>query len=539
MKRFQLPQAEKLVVGVAGLCLAALSVALTAGAKSKQIELEVGIVQRFGSEVTDKLIVTPTAGDTLNLRFGHRTLKTKQLELEIELAALPQATVAERLVLSDHATFETAEDSAKKWQERGIAVEVTQPGRWQVWAKRDVYPTPLLRRLLLESLEAQGYNQVYLETEILKALPQIAFTLEGQRYELFGYPQSKPEELTITTGKERVQVQQGEQVLIYPGNLKVQANAYNNYTVVNKVELEDYLRGVVPFEIGPNAPANAAEAQAIIARTYALRNLRRFAADNYELCATTHCQVYKGLSGANSRSDRAIAATKNLVLTYNNQLVDALYSATTGGVTARFGDIWNGEDRPYLQAVIDSPNQVWDLEKNSLAEEINLRRFLSLEQGFNETGRNVFRWHKASSIQQLSQDLGKYLKRTKHPLADFTKIEKMTITERSPSGRILKLEVKTDKGVVELLKTEVRSAFGPPISTLFYLEEQLNPDGSLKGYAFVGGGFGHGVGLSQYGSYNLARLGWSAEKILSFYYPGSKLQPLNDEIVFYSMDKEQ
>ena len=118
-------------------------------------------------------------------------------------------------------------------------------------------------------------------------------------------------------------------------------------------------------------------------------------------------------------------------------------------------------------------------------------------------------------------------------MADLQTIKKMEIMERSPSGRILKLNVETDLGTVQLAKTEVRSAFGPPPSTLFYLDPIYDENKELTGYAFVGGGFGHGVGLSQYGSYNLARLGWNAQKILQFYYPGTKIEPLNKTIVLW------
>ena len=109
----------------------------------------------------------------------------------------------------------------------------------------------------------------------------------------------------------------------------------------------------------------------------------------------------------------------------------------------------------------------------------------------------------------------------------------MEVTERSPSGRILTLAVKTDQGIVELEKNEVRSAFEPPRSTLFYLEPIYDEAQKLTAYAFIGGGFGHGVGLSQYGSYNLANLGWSAAQILAFYYPGTTIQSLNESIVFW------
>jgi SpoIID/LytB domain protein len=243
--------------------------------------------------------------------------------------------------------------------------------------------------------------------------------------------------------------------------------------------------------------------------------------------------VYYGLSDTSPKADQAILETKGLVLTYQNELVDALYSSTTGGVTATFSDVWNGAERPYLQAVIDSPQQIWDLSQKSLADEQEFRKFISMKDGFNETGRNVFRWNRQSTIQSLSKDLQEYLERRKNPLANFKTIQWMEVTERAPSGRIITLKVQTDKGIIELHKNEVRSAFGPPRSTLFYLEPIYNNQKQLTAFAFVGGGFGHGVGMSQYGSYNLAKLGWTADKILSFYYPGAKIQTLDNSIVFW------
>ena len=508
--------------------------ALSQSEKKQEIELEIGIVQRFGENAPQSLTVTSVQGDTLNLKLKttnnqQKTIKTPKLTLEVAMQPLDSPLLQEKLVLGDHATFETAEDNAQKWQKRGISVEVTQPGRWQVWAKPEIYPTPLLRRLLLNSLQNQGYSQPLLDTQILREKPTISVLVNDRRYQ--------SSELEISTTENLVKVAQEDQpATLYGGSLKLQANSYGNFSLINKVSLETYLRGVVPHEIGPNAPQQAIQAQTIIARTYALRNLRRFKADGYQLCANQHCQVYRGLTETISQVDRAIAATKGLVLIYNNELVDALYSSTTGGITASFSDIWNGEERPYLKSVIDAPTPMWNLLENPLASEANFRRFISLKRGFNETGRSVFRWNKISTLEELTADLQLYLENTKHPLAKISEIDKMEVTKRSPSGRILTMQVYTDLGVVELYKTEVRSAFGPPRSTLFYLEPVYQEEQSpkiLKGYAFVGGGFGHGVGLSQYGSYNLAKLGWSAAKILSFYYPGTTLQPLNDKIIFY------
>ncbi len=499
-------------------------------AQKSEPELKIGIVQRFGAKPTDVLSLQATPGDRLTIQTkagDEATLQATNVKLETVMQPLPKVTLAERVVLSTHRSFETAEDTAKQWQKIGIEVEIAQPERWQVWAKRDIYNSPLLRRLLLLSLKVKGNNDAYLDTQVLQEAPTVNLVVDGKRY-------SHPE-IDITTNKNLIQLSEGNQRdrRLYAGKIRLQPNAYGTYTLINEVPLETYLRGVVPHEIGANVPYSAVEAQAIIARTYALRNLRRFAIDNYELCADTQCQVYKGLSGAVPLADRAIAATSGRVLTYNNQLVDALYSSTTGGVTAAFSDVWQGTDRPYLQPVVDAAGSVWNLSGQSLAEETNFQRFISLKQGFNEVGWSMFRWRKESSLVQITEDLQRFFKANNSPWANLKQINQMQVVERSPSGRILKLAVETDLGTVVLEKDEVRSAFSAPRSTLFYLQPLNKGANSLWGYAFVGGGFGHGVGLSQTGSQRLAKLGWSSERILNFYYPGTQIQPLSDHITFY------
>lgn len=498
---------------------------------AKDVELQVGVVQRFGEENNDAVTLSSTKGDVLTLRFADsngqvQTLQTNTVKLQVVKQQLQVPLVSERVVLGSYATFETAENSAEQWRAKGIEVEITQPERWEVWAKRDVYKTLLLRRLLLQSLQTKGYDQPRLETDILAQTLQPTFIVNGKTY--------RQSYLEVSAGKNLIQMTADKKPnRLYGGSLKLQPNSYGTYTLVNQVPLEIYLRGVVPHEIGPQAPDNAIAAQTIIARTYALRNLRRFQADNYQLCADTHCQVYYGLLNTNSRADRAIVQTKGLVLTYQNELVDALYSSMTGGITASFSDVWNGDERPYLKPVIDAPKQIWNLSQQSLADEGVFRRFISLQKGFNEAGRKVFRWNNKGTLKELNADLKEYLKARKHPLANFTTIQRMEITERSPSGRILTMVVQTDKGAIELRKNEIRSCLSTPRSTLFYIEPIYDQNNQLQGYSFIGGGFGHGVGLSQYGSYNLANIGWSAQQILAFYYPGTQLQPLNESIVFW------
>ncbi|HLO88969.1 MAG TPA: SpoIID/LytB domain-containing protein [Nostocaceae cyanobacterium] len=515
---------------VTTFCLLGLTAASGPVNNSQNVELQIGIVQRFGTTPTAKLQIAPTKGDRLKLKFTdgnqQQTLATQNpIQLQVVPEKLPQPAVQEVVVLGNFRTFETAEDYAKGWQKLGIEVEIAQPERWQVWAKREVYSTPLLRRLLLQSIEASGRKMAYLETKILPQVPKISWVVNGKTY--------NPNYLEINTDKNLIRVNNSdkpENARLYAGQIKLQPNAYGTYTLVNQVPLETYVRGVLPYEIGTTAPMAALESQAIIARTYALRNLRRFATDNYQLCADTHCQVYNGLNAVTTKTDQASAATRGMVLTYNNELVDALYSSTTGGVTASFSDIWNGDDRPYLRPVVDAATNIWDLSTQTLADENNFQRFIKLEQGFNESSWDVFRWRKESSLLDITKDLQKFLRVKNSPYAKLKRVDKLTVTKRSSGGRILELEVTTDIGSFTLHKDEVRSALTPPVSTLFYLQPINKGQAEIWGYAFVGGGLGHGVGLSQTGAQNLAKLGWSSDKILQFYYPGTQIKLLNEEI---------
>ena len=252
------------------------------------------------------------------------------------------------------------------------------------------------------------------------------------------------------------------------------------------------------------------------------------------------------------RADRAIATTQGEVLTYEGELIDALYSSTTGGITARFSDVWNGFDRPYLQPVVDSLAVTWDLAARPLSDEANFRSFINLQNRFNEDDWPTFRWKRSGTLEEITTGVKEYLTNRQNPLANLKAVTGLTVTERSDAGRVQTLLVNTDVGDFELHKNEVVSALIPPRSQLFYLEpmyqtkENEKADAPaadnaaakqtppvLKGYTFVGGGFGHGVGMSQTGSYRLGESGWPYQRILQFYYPNTQLLPITNDIVLW------
>ncbi len=498
--------------------------------------LKIGVVQQFGKEPKDILILKAKPGDHLTLRFnspeGEKVLQTLSVMIKVGTQPLPEPTADEQLVLGNYRSYETAEQQAQTLREQGVEVELAQPDLWQIWAKRSVYNTPLLRRWLLESLKAQGEATLYLDTQVRQQQKIPYWVLGGYRY--------NRHELKVTSTQKVIQVSRSKndkKPMTYGGSLTLQPDSYGTHTLVNHIPLETYLRGVVPHEMGAWPPDASIEAQAILSRTYVLRNLSRFEADNYQLCANTDCQVYKGLTEVYPSTDQAVEKTSGQVLTYKDELADAVYFSLSGGVTANFRDIWDGEERPYLQPVIDAPTAVWNLSQSSLADEQRFRKFMALKKGFNEEGWIDFRWKQFASLRGMAGHLRYYLQRKNSPQANFKTLKKVEVVERSDSGRVLKMEATTDQGIIEIQKDEIQNAFVPPISTLFYIDpiyEKKTKKSSkkLKGYLFVGGGFGHGVGLSQTGSYQLSEMGWSSEEILNFYFPGTQLRSITEPILF-------
>ncbi|HEX7829631.1 MAG TPA: SpoIID/LytB domain-containing protein, partial [Thermoanaerobaculia bacterium] len=139
----------------------------------------------------------------------------------------------------------------------------------------------------------------------------------------------------------------------YRTSARLFVNPRGLLNVINHLNLEDYLLGVVPAEMGPTIydEVEALKAQAVAARTYALRNLGQFESEGYDICPGPACQAYKGFGGEHDMSTRAVRETAGLVMTHDGNMIDALYSATCGGETSDVGTMFPGRNEPYLKAV--------------------------------------------------------------------------------------------------------------------------------------------------------------------------------------------
>lgn len=299
----------------------------------------------------------------------------------------------------------------------------------------------------------------------------------------------------------------------YAGDLLVQQATWGGLTLINLVDIETYLRGVVPWEIGrPGDDAiEAVKAQAIAARTYTWRHLGRWAELDFDLYADTRDQVYRGLSGTAPITDRAVRETEGQVLQSGNELVRAYYSSTCGGHTSTLTDVWTREGAPYLSGFRDADDKGQSWCKDSAQ----------------------FRWVEEWSARELGdrmrEHLGTELGRELSP-EEFGVLEGLEATEYDASGRVSLLKIRTDRAEFEVWGDRIRWVLRPAHSrfeilrsTMFRLEEQRR-DGKLVGVVARGAGFGHGVGLCQTGALGRARAGQSAREILEAYYPGSTVR---------------
>jgi len=254
--------------------------------------------------------------------------------------------------------------------------------------------------------------------------------------------------------------------------------------VINHVDLEEYVKGVVPAEINSAWHPEMLKVQAIAARTYALYQHMLSVSRDYDVAASIQDQVYRGRQGVDAQVEQAVESTRGLVVTHQGAPIYAAFSSTAAGITEDAVIVWS-KDLPYLKGVecpfdVDSPYYQWKASFKIDMLEKNLR-----QQGFA-----------VGTIATLT------------PLA------------HSRAGRVATLRILHSKGELILRGEELRKAVGYTIvlSTQFTIES-FGQEVVLSGY-----GAGHAVGLCQWGAKELAELGYSFSSILRYYYPGTELQ---------------
>ena len=288
----------------------------------------------------------------------------------------------------------------------------------------------------------------------------------------------------------------------YRGELVVAATS-QGLTVVNRLNMDDYVKGVVPLEIGTSALADAAavEAQAVSARSYAVTHLEP--GKLFDLRATVADQVYGGVSAETRVGNVAVDATSGLVLLYGGQVVNAPYFSTCGGSTAEPQDVWRTGAEPYLKRVSDQ---------------------IPGTSHFYCDGAPKFRWTRTYSREALRETIARYVERLSSG-GSVGSVRAVRVTDVTPAGRVATLEVETDRRTLAIKGNDIRSALRLPggeilYSTYFSVDAATGRDG-VESLTLTGGGNGHGVGMCQAGAIGRARAGQDFRTILRTYYPGT------------------
>ena len=350
---------------------------------------------------------------------------------------------------------------------------------------------------------------------------------------------------------------------LYRGDFEIAKFDKNRFNLVNIIEVEEYLKGVVPNEMPVRFGLNALKAQTVAARNYAL-SPRVKASSNYDVVDSVASQVYFGANTEKPLATQAVAETEGVVALYGWDLILAQYSSTAGGYTEDFSLVFSdpvtkefpSKEKPYLKAKPDMLSQI------PLDNEKDAAEFYKSTPDSYDMRSPYFRWEREWTAQELHDALEAAL--PKQSDAGFVKpvfkkgdklddLRELKIKRRGKSGKIVEMEIVTKSQTFNIKKELViRRLFvkdGKALPSANVVFEFAQDDyGNILSVKAFGGGYGHGVGLSQYGAgFMSEELNMPYEKILQHYYSGITLgtQPVtithsSDNIVqnFYTTNKE-
>jgi stage II sporulation protein D len=299
----------------------------------------------------------------------------------------------------------------------------------------------------------------------------------------------------------------------YRGEAVVRAVGPGRVTAVNRVDMEAYLLGVVPREIGRVGAERfeAAKAQAVAARTYAVRYLGRREALGFDVYASVQDQVYGGIADEYDLVTRAVRETSGEILSYQGQPIEAYYHSTCAGQTAAIEEVWNQAPVPYLRSVRD----------------VNPRT----GQAYDHFSSR-FTWTQRWTIAELESILARTLADSlRAGMSSVGNLRGLEVLERTESGRIRRLRITTSTGEFIVGGDRIRWIFLTPAGALlnsskFDVEIVRDAQGNPFEVVATGGGWGHGIGMCQVGAMGRAEAGQDYRTILEAYYTGARVTDL-------------
>lgn len=430
--------------------------------------------------------------------------KDGSIRVSLYTVRLRQLQDMMRVSLGKFRSYEQAEFTAATLKDLGVKITISQPGQWSLWF--GPYKTRGEADVVINVLHSRGYFDTNIE-EVPQDIAVISISDSKGKLIHLG---NTPALFIPTSGMFTLNGKQ------YRGSAEIALDAYGGFSVANRIKVEDYLYSVLPKEMPPLSHPEALKSQAIIARSYLMKNKGRHMVDGFNLCDSPDCQVYGGVVSETAATTQAVDSTRGMLLEYDGEVVNALFHSTCGGRTAAFTDSWSGEGPKYLVSVNDGIAISTPLDSES-----KLKSFLKKSGAFCDTSK-YYRWEKSYTKKELENVFEKTVPEfSNNPDLKFGKLIDVKITSYLGSGRAERLEITADTGKYAFEKDAIRWVMGNTKSTMFYIEKKGS--GASTKYVLHGAGWGHGVGLCQIGAMNMAKKGFVHEKILDHYYPGAKI----------------
>ncbi|OGX08393.1 MAG: hypothetical protein A2Z88_02155 [Omnitrophica WOR_2 bacterium GWA2_47_8] len=271
----------------------------------------------------------------------------------------------------------------------------------------------------------------------------------------------------------------------FRGQMDIVKTGKGKFVVINSLDLERYVQGVLYHEVSHRWPIEAIKAQAVATRTYALYRMKMSADELFDVTSDIYSQVYGGKSAERYRTNTAVERTRGLILIYNNEILPAYFHSNCGGYTEDANELWEEHNIPPLKGRVCP---------------------YSVKSPHNS-------WKKNFRSKDIEEKLAKFKYNT-------GAIENIAIVARNKSGRIKTLKFTSRDGRVTFVSgKEFRAIIGPnEVKSNNYVVQ-------MKGYYFdlIGKGWGHGVGLCQWGAENMSRQQKKFDEILAFYYPATSI----------------
>ncbi|CAN5443210.1 hypothetical protein BH09SUM1_BH09SUM1_20090 [soil metagenome] len=314
----------------------------------------------------------------------------------------------------------------------------------------------------------------------------------------------------------------------HKGRFEFYPNDAGKIDVIVVLPIEEYLRGVVPSEIGADSPLEAAKAQAIAARSevYSALKNRKYAGEHFDICGDVECQVFSGVTKNSELSDKAITSTRGMVLFGGDEPIGAYYASNSGGWSEGIETVWPQRATspiPYYSSNADSETSItMDLRDEAtmaiwLASSPDVFSNPEKHPGLPKWATKNFRWTKEVTAEDLTKQVAR--------IKDIGRVTAIRPITRGTGGHLIEALIVGEKGDVRLTpELKIRQAFDPPLKSSAFIVKAEGPANRPDKFIITGAGWGHAVGMDQTGAISRALSGQDYKKILGAYFRTAEIR---------------